>query len=779
MALTYSYDSISATYSVISNSCTAGAVVIPSTYNDGVNGVRSVTGINDGAFAGCTSITSIVIPNSVTYLGEGVFNDCPNLSSVSIGTGVTGFTLNLFRDCISLINLTVPSNILIISPESFYGCSNLTNINIDSNNPNYTSVDGVVFNKNITTLVLYPIGKIGSYSIPNTVTTIAFESFLNCTNLTNITIPNSVTNIQTYSLVGCTGLISLIIPNSVTSIGDYAFLDCTNINSVTISNNLTSINTGIFQRCSALTIVTIPNIVTSIGQQAFFDCTNLTRVTIPNSVTSINLGAFSTCPNLKNITIPKNVTTIGNQAFANCTSLTRVNFLGNAPSLGTDIFLNTNVNLKVYRYSTKSGWSSTFGGEDVLLIDSPATGLETFGFGSNSSGQVSVKKTNIGNGKLSLSKFDPKNISNIALWTKQGSLNYVDNQSVIYLSLFPGAYSGGDIDTDYYPDDNLFISYTGVDFGFKIVYSESQGLWYLLDLDGNEIAQTENLVAGGWYTYPGLDDLELNTYDVDAFTSTGDTIKWTWSDVSGKNNHLTSRPFPRNNGINSAIIGNYFSPSNGPSNLETKALNTPLKTTNVIDLLNPFTIYMVLWDGYTGTGTRRILGISGTALGITYSNLYLESTASGSFDHTFSLKYYNSQTGITQTAFSVNLNKSVFASSTYQHGSSILKLSSNYTTTSGSFSRTMTLTYYNLLKNTTITTTPNIGSAFGTGNIIVGPYSVSSFPSLYISSDSYGQTLASTFLLSEVLIYNKSLNNQEDGSIIRYLERKYYGKLLP
>lgn len=758
MALTYSYNVPTNSYYVVYNSCTAGAVVIPSTYNDGVNGLKPVGGINDGAFSGCTSITSIVIPNSVTYLGDAAFDGCTNLSSVTIGTGVTSFSYLLFQNCTSLINLTVPSNILSINPESFYGCSNLINININSNNPNYTSVDGVVFNKNITTLVLYPIGKIGSYSIPNTVTSIGSESFLNCTNLTNIIIPDSVTSIGATAFQGCSALTTINIPNSVTSIGATAF--------------------GV---CSGLTTLIIGSGVTSIGQYVFYFCTGLTRVTIPNTVTSIQQQAFWNCTNLNNITISKNVTTIGTQTFRNCTSLTRINFLGNAPTLGTDIFLDTNINLKVYRYSTKSGWSSTFGGKDVLLIDSPATGLETFGFGTNSLGQASVKKTNVGSGRLTLSKFDPKNISDIALWTKQGSLDYVDNQSVIYLSFNPGAYSEGDIDTDYYPDDDSFTSYTGVDFGFKIIYDNSVGLWYLIDPNtSDDIAFTENLLANAWYTYSGLDDFELNNYDVDAFTSTGDTLKFTWSDVSGKNNHLTSRPFPRNNGINSAIIGNYFSPSNGPSNLETKALNTPLKTTNPINLLNPFTIYMVLFDGYTGTSTRRILGISSRASGFDYSNLYLESTASGAFDHTFSLKYYNSLTGLTQTAFSVNLNKSVFASSTYQYGSSILKLSSTYNTTSGSPIRNMTLTYYNLLKNTKIGNTPNIGSAYGTGNIIVGSsYAVSALPTLYISSDSYGKTVFGTFLLSEVLIYNKFLNNEEDGSITRYLQRKYYGKLLP
>jgi hypothetical protein len=777
MALNYSLNDGGTSYSVVQPSCTAGDVVIPSTYNGlpvtaigntafgscasltSITIPSSVTEIQEQAFANCISLTSITIPNSVVYLGYSAFEGCTNLSSVTIGTGITTINDSTFQSCTSLINITIPSNVSEISLIAFQGCSNLVSINVDSGSLGYRSVDGVLFYPNLNVLVKYPEGKAGNYIIPSTVTSISNYAFNNSTRLTSVTIPSSVTSIGFSAFSGCTGLTgTLTIPNSVTIISGSAFNGCAGL-------------TG---------TLTIPNSVTSITNQAFA-FTGFTSITIPNSVTSIASYVFYGCTNLNNITIPKNVTTIGSETFRDCTSLTRINFLGNAPSLGTNVFLNTNINLKVYRYSTKSGWSSTFGGEDVLLIDSPATGLKTFGLGSSNSGQASVKKTNIVSGRLTLSKFDPKNISDIALWTKQDSLNFVNNYSVIYLFMYAGNYSEGDIDTDYYADDNTFTSYTGAEFGFTITYDESVGLWYLIDPNENEIAFSEDLLASGWYTYNGLDYFELNTYETESFTSTGDTIKFIWLDVSGKNNHLTSRPFPRNSGINSAIIGNYFNPFNGPSNLETKGLSTPLKTTNIIDLLNPFTIYMVLWDGYTGTSTRKILGISGRALTLDYSNLYLESTASGALNHTFSLKYYNSLTGITQTAFSVNLNKSVFASSTYQFGSSILKLSSNYTTTSASPIRTMTLTYYNLLKNTTISNIPNIGSVFGTGNIeISNDYAVSrATPSLYISSDSYGQTLSSVFLLSEVVIYNKFLNATEDASINRYLQRKYYGKLLP
>ena len=741
MALTYSYNAPTNSYYVVYNSCTAGAVVIPSTHNDGVNGVKPVGGINDGAFSGCTSITSIVIPNSVIYLGDGAFEGCTNLSSVSIGTGVTGFPYLLFQDCTSLINLTVPSNILIINPESFYGCLNLANINIDSNNPNFTSIDGVVFNKNITTLVLYPIGKIGSYSIPNTVTSIGAESFLNCTNLTNITIPDSVTSIEQVAFQGCSALTTINIPNSVTSIGQTAF--------------------GL---CSGLTTLIIGSGVTSIGSSVFYFCTGLTRVTIPNTVTSIQQQAFWNCTNLNNITISKNVTTIGTQTFQNCTSLTRINFLGNAPTLGTNIFLDTNINLKVYRYSTKSGWSSTFGGKDVLLIDSPATGLETFGFGANSLGQASVKKTNVGSGRLTLSKFNPRNISNIELWTSQGNLSFTNNYNISYVE-YSASYNGNDIDTIYYADDDSYTSYTGDSFGFTIVYEEAQGVWFLYDPNiSADIAYAENLLSASWFTYGDLEYFETYTWDNDSLSST-DLIRYTWSDISGKSNSLITRSNPSNGGIGESTL----------NNLSRKQIATPFRTDNAIPYIDPFTIYIVLRDSYTGSNTRKIFGMDSFPNGgpSTYSQLYLESTSSGT-NHIFTLKFLNiiNFSGTTTTICSITVSKSLFSNDTY--GPSILKLSSTYNTTSSSPIRNMTLNYYNKYSDINKT----LGSLSASGLFTLNP----SIPYqwLYLGNWNFGYDGISPFwlYLSEFLMYSKFLNNEEDGSITRYLQRKYYGKIL-
>ena len=194
----------------------------------------------------------------------------------------------------------------------------------------------------------------------------------------------------------------------MTSIESFAFNLCSNLTSVTlpINNNFTAIQDAAFQFCASLTNITIPSSVTSIGDFAFYICTALTSITIPNSVTSIGTRTFDS------------------------SSLTRVNFLGNAPSLGSVPFNDTDANLKIYRYSTKSGWSSTFGGKDVLLIDAPSKGLRTFGFNGISSGKTSIKKQNLGGGKIQLYKFLPNRLQGLSLWLKADSGVTLDGSNV-------------------------------------------------------------------------------------------------------------------------------------------------------------------------------------------------------------------------------------------------------------------------------------------------------------------------------------------------------------
>gem|GEM_PF-860929 len=172
---------------------------------------NSVTSIGDHAFFGCTGLTSVTIPNSVTSIGERAFDGCSGLTSVTIPNSVTSIGAHAFRACSSLTSITIPNSVTSIGDWAFLVCSGLTSINVETNNPNYCSVEGVLFNKDKTRLIQYPGGKQGAYTIPNSVTSIGDRAFYNCTGLTSVTIGNSVTSIEYVAFSNCSSLTSVTI----------------------------------------------------------------------------------------------------------------------------------------------------------------------------------------------------------------------------------------------------------------------------------------------------------------------------------------------------------------------------------------------------------------------------------------------------------------------------------------------------------------------------------------------------------------------------------------
>lgn len=211
----------------------------------------SVTSVGNNAFASCTSLTNATIPGSVANIGSSafessglinvtipgsvisitneVFRGCSNLTSVTISNGVRRIGFGAFFGCSSLTDVTIPASVTNIWVGAFFYCTSLIAITVDTANADYSSLDGVVFNKGQTTLIIFPPGKAGSYAIPNSATSIDIAAFLGCTGLTRITIPSSLTNIGYQAFRDCTRLGGVFFNGNAPSVGSYVFEGATNV----------------------------------------------------------------------------------------------------------------------------------------------------------------------------------------------------------------------------------------------------------------------------------------------------------------------------------------------------------------------------------------------------------------------------------------------------------------------------------------------------------------------------------------------------------------------
>lgn len=242
-----------------------GAVEIPAVING-----KPVTSIKNGAFSGCSSLTSITISNSVTSIGSAAFFGCSSLTSITIPMGVT-----------------------VIGSETFYGCGSLTSI-----------------------------------TIPNSITSIGTWAFYGCSGLTSIAIPNNLTSLADYAFFGCSSLTSMVLPPGVSSIGAHVFYDCDSLTSITVdaaNATYSSDESGALFNKAKTTLIhfpsaragtyTIPNSVITIADAAFRNCSGLLNITIPNSLTSIGSLAFSGCSSLTSLYFKGDAPTLAASVF--------------------------------------------------------------------------------------------------------------------------------------------------------------------------------------------------------------------------------------------------------------------------------------------------------------------------------------------------------------------------------------------------------------------------------------------------------------------------------
>ena len=351
---------------------------------DGLTIPNSAANIGNAAFAYCDSLAAITADTAnpayrsddeVLFNNDGTtliqYPARKSAAAFTVPSIVTTLADSAFSDCSKLTSVTIPFSVTSIAEHAFSYCHHLASITVDATNPNYSSEDGVLYNKDRTTLIQYPAGKPDTmFTIPNTVTTIAESAFTDCVFLTDITIPFSVTSIVDRAFSYCHSLTSFTvdlsnsaysseegvlfnqdkttlvqypagksvtvytIPNTVTTIGDSAFTDCARLASVSIPFSVTSIVDHAFSYCHGLVAFTVEpmNPAYSSEDGVLFNKNQTTLIqyparksatgyTIPDVVTTIGDSAFSDCAILTGVVIPASVTSIVDHAFSYCHSL--------------------------------------------------------------------------------------------------------------------------------------------------------------------------------------------------------------------------------------------------------------------------------------------------------------------------------------------------------------------------------------------------------------------------------------------------------------------------
>lgn len=414
----------------------------------------TVTSIGNMTFFG-SDFTDVTIPDSVTSIGNNAFDCCTKLNNITIPSSVTSIGGYAFENCARLVDITIPDSVTNIGNSIFLFCGSLVNIAVDENNPNYSSLNGDLYDKSQTTLVQYALGKTDNYFvIPNSVTGIGVSAFRTCKNLNEITIPNSVTSIGKCAFENCTNLADITIPNSVTRIEDWAFCDCRSFTNIIIPNSVTSFGKYIFIDCTSLTNVTIPDSITNIGDSTFEGCTSLANIAVDENnskYSSINGDLYNKSQTTliqyaigkinKNFVIPDGVKCIGYNSFYNCKNLTDVTISNSVTNIEDGVF-NGCTNLQnVYYAGSKADWDKIHIGYDNLCLTS--ANIHYNGVTVNKVTSVKLSKTSasIFNGKTVTLKVtvNPSNADNkTVIWKSSNTKVATVTQKGVVKGIKPG-----------------------------------------------------------------------------------------------------------------------------------------------------------------------------------------------------------------------------------------------------------------------------------------------------------------------------------------------------
>ncbi len=361
----------------------------------------SVQSIAQGAFVNCINLQNVTIPESIESFTANTFIRCNNLTGIIFNARSVPWTIHpmFFPD--SLVEIELGATVEEVQAHAFDNCTHLTRISVDPSNQHFVSVDGILFDKDVKTLIRYPAGKTGtSYPVPAGVETIGQAAFGYCANLESVTLPSSVRLVDALAFY-CASLSSVVLSEGLDTIGYMAFAG-SGVTSVEIPNSVETLGAGAFQSCPSLATIfigagvktiqyyyqtdfvsgssslssievsssnpefksidgvlftkdgtelirfpegkpatsyIIPNGVTYVNVAAFRDNTLIVSVTMPDSLVNLGgYGVFNGCTSLESIVIGSGVIGIPESCFYGCTSLTSVTIGERVETIGNSAF---------------------------------------------------------------------------------------------------------------------------------------------------------------------------------------------------------------------------------------------------------------------------------------------------------------------------------------------------------------------------------------------------------------------------------------------------------
>ena len=356
---------------------------------------ESVSKITKGMFKECTSLKEVGMKNTLTEIADEAFSGCTSLEIRKLNHSITKIGEDAFSGCLSLTNIQLPNFLDYLGSGAFSYCDNLESISIGLVNESFPSSDGVLYNKDRTSLLVWPGAKkdvviqedvihiedkcfqgnkqIVKVIFPENIERIGAYAFADCSSLEQVDFPSTLNGIGEYAFNNCSSLKEFSLPDKIGSIDDFAFSGCSQVASVHIPASLVNIGEGAYSNCSNLKSIevdskneyysskdgllfnksfswlyqcpggknkiSLPESIVTISSYAFDGCKLIEDVRLPNAVKSIRKMAFRNCENLYSINLPSSVTYIGNEIFVGCPMIEEIYCCWQTPIVtSTDIF---------------------------------------------------------------------------------------------------------------------------------------------------------------------------------------------------------------------------------------------------------------------------------------------------------------------------------------------------------------------------------------------------------------------------------------------------------